>query len=63
MTADPLSRQAALDRCKVAGFGAGKWGSKKEANPYLNKAAFRQEEAAWEAGRIEGAAARKAGKA
>lgn len=63
MTADQLSKESALARCKLAGFGAGKWGSKKEANPYLNKAAFRQEEAAWEAGRIEGAAARRAGKA
>lgn len=63
MTADPLSREAALARGKEAGYKAGKWGSKPEHNPYYRKAAFREEEAAWESGRIEGAAARKAGKA
>lgn len=63
MTADPLSREAALQRVHEAGKRSGLFGSPKEFNPYLNKSSFRQEEAAWEAGRIEGVATRKAGKA
>lgn len=62
MELDPLSREAALARGKRAGYKAGKWGSKPEANPYYRNAAFPEEEAAWESGRIEGAAARMAGK-
>lgn len=62
MTADPLSREAALDRCKEAGIGAGKWGTPADRNPYKGKASMTDEFSAWESGRQIGAAARKAGK-
>lgn len=61
MNADPLSREAALERVKAAGIGAGKFGAPADANPYRNKGSFHEEAAAWESGRQIGAAARKAG--
>lgn len=59
MTADPLSRQAALDRCKEAGIGAGKWGTPADRNPYARSPSMREESTAWLAGHAIGAAERK----
>lgn len=62
MTADPLSREAALQRVKSAGHAAGVWGAPSNANPYLSSSSMRDESAAWEAGRQVGAAEKKRGK-
>lgn len=59
MTADPLSRQAALDRCKEAGRKAGAWGGPKDANPYARSPSMHAEAAAWLAGHSIGSAERK----
>lgn len=59
MTADPLSRQAALDRCKEAGRQAGLWGSPSNANPYQRAPSMQDEASAWAAGWVEGASERK----
>lgn len=59
MTADPLSREAALQRVKEAGRAAGVWGSPSNANPYQRAPSMQDEASAWAAGWMEGTAERK----
>lgn len=61
MTADPLSREGALQRTKEAGRKAGLWGSPREANHFARSPSLHEEGAAWEAGRQIGAAEKKRG--
>lgn len=61
MDRDPLSREAALDRVKSAGIGAGKFGAPADKNPYARAPSMTEERDAWEAGRIEGSSQRKRG--
>lgn len=59
MTADPLSRDAALARCREAGREAGLFGAPAKSNPYTGKSSMRQEHDAWASGWQIGAAERK----
>lgn len=59
MTADPLSKEAAMQRVRDAGKNAALWGSKPEANPYSRSPSMHQEASQWAAGWVIGAAERK----
>lgn len=54
MTADPLSRQAALQRTFEAGKRSGAWGTQATVNPFIGKPSMREEHDAWAAGHNEG---------
>lgn len=54
MTADPLSREAALQRVHEAGRRSGLFGSPKDSDPYAAKPSMREESTHWAAGHAEG---------
>lgn len=59
MTADPLSRDAALERVKEAGRKAADWGVPPDRNPYVMNPFMTEEAAMWGAGHAIGTAQRK----